>query len=60
MCLMCLPPIFYIICSQCLPLFLQKGNYIQIHNPGKQNVVFVEPDKIIDLESDIINVAGKE
>lgn len=39
---------------------LQDGFYIQIHNPGKQNVVFVGPDKIIDLESDIINVAGKE
>ena len=39
---------------------LQDGFYIQIHNPGKQNVVFVQPDKSIDLESDIINVANKE
>ena len=39
---------------------LQDGFYIQIHNPGKQNVVFVQPDKSIDLESDIINVTNKE
>ena len=36
---------------------LQDGFYIQIHNPGKQNVVFVDPDKSINLESDIIGVA---
>ena len=39
---------------------LQDGFYIQIHNPGKQNIVFVEPDRSIDLERDIINVAKKE
>ena len=35
---------------------LQDGFYIQIHNPGKQNIVFVKPDRAIDLETDIINV----
>ena len=39
---------------------LQDGFYIQIHNPGKQNVIFVKPDRSINLESDIINVARKE
>ena len=39
---------------------LQDGFYIQIHNPGKQNIVFVGPDRAINLESDIINVARKE
>lgn len=39
---------------------LQDDFYIQIHNPGKQNIVFVKPDKSINLESDIINVARKE
>lgn len=39
---------------------LQDDFYIQIHNPGKQNIVFVKPDKNINLESDIINVARKE
>ena len=39
---------------------LQNGRYIQIHNPGKQNIVFVGPDRAINLESDIINVARKE
>ena len=36
---------------------LQDGFYIQIHNPGKQNIVFVHPDRSINLESDIIGVA---
>lgn len=36
---------------------LQDGFYIQIHNPGKQNIVFVHADRSIDLESDIIGVA---
>ena len=35
---------------------LQDGFYIQIHNPGKQNIVFVHPDHVINLESDIIEV----
>lgn len=35
---------------------LQDGFYIQIHNPGKQNIVFVRPERYINLESDIINV----
>ena len=39
---------------------LQDGFYIQIHNPGKQNVLFVHADRSIDLESDIINVGRKE
>ena len=36
---------------------LQDGFYIQIHNPGKQNIVFVHPERSIDLETDIIGVA---
>ena len=36
---------------------LQDGFYIQIHNPSKQNVVFVKPERAINLETDIINVA---
>ena len=35
---------------------LQDGFYIQIHNPGKQNVVFVRPERPLNLESDIIGV----
>ena len=35
---------------------LQDGFYIQIHNPGKQNVVFVRPERAINLENDIIEV----
>ena len=36
---------------------LQDGFYIQIHNPSRQNVVFVRPERPINLESDIIGVA---
>lgn len=36
---------------------LQDGFYIQIHNPGKQNIVFVDPKRSINLENDIIGVA---
>ena len=35
---------------------LQNGTYIQIHNPGKQNIVFVQPEKSINIESDILGV----
>ena len=36
----------------------QEGHLVQIHNPHKQNVVFVQPDKIFDFEKDIINAKG--
>ena len=32
---------------------LQNGKYIQIHNPGKQNIAFVQPDKKFNPETDI-------
>ena len=32
---------------------LQNGRYIQIHNPGKQNIAFVQPDKKFNPETDI-------
>ncbi len=32
---------------------LQKGKYIQIHNPGKQNIALVQADKKFDPETDI-------
>ena len=32
---------------------LQNGRYIQIHNPGKQNVAFVQPDRQFNPETDI-------
>ena len=35
---------------------LQNGNYIQIHNPGKQNIVFVQQERNINIENDIIEV----
>ena len=35
---------------------LQDGFYIQIHNPGKQNIVFVRPERAINLENDIVEV----
>ena len=35
---------------------LQNGAYIQIHNPGKQNIVFVRPERSINIESDILGV----
>ena len=35
---------------------LQDGFYIQIHNPGKQNIVFVRPERPLNLESDIVEV----
>ena len=36
---------------------LQDGFYIQIHNPGKQNIVIVRPERSINLESDIVSVS---
>ena len=36
----------------------QEGRLVQIHNPHKQNVVFVQPDKNFDFEKDIINTKG--
>ena len=36
----------------------QEGLLVQIHNPHKQNVVFVQPDKNFDFEKDIINTKG--
>lgn len=38
---------------------LQKGRYIQIHNPGKQNIAFVQSDKKFNPDKDIIEVAKK-
>ena len=35
---------------------LQDGFYIQIHNPGKQNIVIVRPERSINLDSDIVSV----
>ncbi len=35
---------------------LQEGRYIQIHNPGKQNVAFVRPDKKFNPDTDLVNV----
>ena len=35
---------------------LQDGFYIQIHNPGKQNIVFVRSERPLNLESDIVEV----
>ena len=35
---------------------LQDGFYIQIHNPGKQNIVIVHPERSINLDSDIVSV----
>ena len=35
---------------------LQKGNYIQIHNPGKQNIAFVNTGRNFNSETDIIEV----
>ena len=35
---------------------LQNGRYIQIHNPGKQNVALVRPDRKFNPETDIVEV----
>lgn len=35
---------------------LQDGFYIQIHNPARQNVVYVRPERPLELDRDIINV----
>ncbi|MBP5751589.1 MAG: hypothetical protein J6W60_01850, partial [Treponema sp.] len=35
---------------------LQNGNFIQIHNPGKQNIVFVHPERKLNIDNDIIEV----
>ena len=36
----------------------QNGKLVQIHNPHKQNIVLVEPNKNFDFEKDIINTKG--
>ncbi len=36
----------------------QDGKLVQIHNPHKQNIVFLDPDKNFDFEKDIINTKG--
>ena len=38
---------------------LQNGRYIQIHNPGKQNIAFVQADRKFNPDKDIIEVAKK-
>lgn len=35
---------------------LQNGRYIQIHNPGKQNIAFVRSDRKFNPDTDIIEV----
>lgn len=35
---------------------LQNGRYIQIHNPGKQNIALVHPDRKFNPDTDIIEV----
>ena len=37
----------------------QNGKLVQIHNPRRQNIVFVQPDKTFDFEKDIINTKIK-
>ena len=34
----------------------QNGKYVQFHNPTKQNIAFVRPDRKFDFEKDFINV----
>lgn len=34
----------------------QNGKYVQIHNPKKQNITFVSPDRDFDFIYDIVNV----
>ena len=38
---------------------LQDGKYIQIHNPGKQNIALVQPDRKFNPDTDIIEIAKK-
>ena len=35
---------------------IQNGRYIQIHNPGKQNIAFVQADRKFNPDTDIIGV----
>ena len=37
----------------------QNGLFIQIHNPRRQNIVLVRPDKIFNPETDIVSVEKK-
>jgi len=37
-------------------LLRQNGKYVQIHNPSKQNIVFIKPDEKIDLEKIIVHL----
>ena len=37
----------------------QDGKLIQIHNPRRQNIVFVEPNRKFNLEKDIINTKSQ-
>lgn len=34
----------------------QQGRFVQIHNPRRQNVVLLHPDKIFNPETDIVSV----
>ena len=39
-------------------MFRQEGRLVQIHNPHKQNIVFVNPNKNFDFQKDIIDTRG--
>lgn len=41
-------------------LLRQGGLYVQIHNPEKQNIALVRPDKTFDPDKDIISVEPRE
>lgn len=38
----------------------QNGSFIQFHNPLKQNIIFLKPDKEFNPKEDIINVSTGE
>ncbi|MCR4743438.1 MAG: metallophosphoesterase [Treponema sp.] len=40
-------------------LLRQNGLFVQIHNPSKQNIVFIDPNKNINLEESIIHLDKK-
>ena len=37
----------------------QEGSLVQLHNPRRQNIAFVRPDKSFNLEKDILNTRIK-
>ena len=39
--------------------FRQNGLFVQIHNPSKQNIVFIDPNKKINLEESILHLDKK-